>query len=266
MRVVSLAPGLTEVCFALGRGDWVVGVDEHSDRPAAVADLPRVGTISEPDIDAIRTLGPDLVLVFDMAPGRVSPPAALTTSGLPVELLSATRLTEVGSLFRDTARLLEAPGPGDDLAEELDSGLASRRAGLSPLEPRPRVYVELWPRPVLALGRASWIHDLLELAGGDNVFGDEDVPNLEVDGAAVAARHPDVMLTTWGSLATGPQSVYRRKDWQDVGPVRRRRVASVAVDCLKRPVPRLVHGFDLLASVLRAAAAGAGHAAGPRPV
>lgn len=269
MRVVSLAPGLTELLFELGCGDRVVGVDEHSDRPAEVAGLPTVGTLSEPDVEAIRRLDPDLVLVFDMAPGRAPTPPSLERAGLPVRLMSASRLTDVGDLFRETGRLVETPRRGEELADELDSGLAACRGGLAPLEPRPRVYVELWPRPTLALGRESWIHDLLEMAGGDNVFGDQPVPNLEVDASTVADRDPDLMLVTWGNLSTRLEAVFRRERWLDVAAVRRRRVASVAVDSLKRPTPRLVRGFEVLASVLREAAGGGSGAAGtpgPRPV
>lgn len=255
-RVVSLAPGLTELCFALGRGDRVVGVDEHSDRPEGIGGRPRVGTLTEPDVDAIRALEPDLVLVFDLAPGRASPTDALRGSGLPVEVLSAVRLADVGELFRETGRLLGASKRGQALAADLAAGIEARRAGLPPLEPRPRVYVELWPRPTLALGRESWIHDLLEMAGGVNVFGDALAPNVEVDAATVAGRDPDLMLLTWGNLATRLEPVLRREGWQGVGPVRRRRVASVAVDSLKRPVPRLIRGFEILASVLRETSAG----------
>jgi len=266
VRIVSLAPGITELCFELGCGEDVVGVDEHSDRPTAVAELPTVGTLSEPDVRAIRELAPDLILVFDLAPGRVSPPSSLQRAGAPVEVLSATRLEDVGELFRTTARLLDVPDRGARLAGQLESGLEARRSRLAPLEPRPRVYVELWPRPPLALGRESWIHDLLGMAGGDNVFGDRETPNVEVDAESVGSRDPDLMLLTWGSLATRLEPVLRREGWQAVDAVRRRRVASVAVDALKRPVPRLVSGFETLASVLRETVTGPPSGARPPSV
>lgn len=251
MRLVSLAPGLTELCFALGRGAELVAVDEHSDTPPEVSGLPRVGTLLEPDVEAIRALDPDLVLAFELVPGKASPARRLSGSGLPVALLQARGLQGVLELVGSVGRLLQRPRQGAELAARLEGRIAEVRRQLAPLEPPPRVYLELWPRPPLALGRASWIHDLLELAGATNVFGDVEAANRETDGSEVQERDPDTVLVSWGTPRTDLRPVLRRRGWQGVRALREARVGSVAFDALKRPGPRLPEGFAALARVIR---------------
>lgn len=252
MRVVSLACSNTEIVCALGCAGRLVGVDDHSDRPAeVVANLPRLGPDLNVDVARVAELRPDLVLASLTVPGHERVVAALERAGLPFIALRPRSLSDVYRDILTVARALGAPQRGERLVAEMHRAIRPEPAP----EPRPRVLVQWWNRPTIAPGRLSWVSDLLERSGAVNPLGAEPVESRPLSDAEVAALDPDLIVLSWCGVDPAkvrPQVVLRNPAWQGVKAVREGRVACVSEAHLGRPGPGLVRGFAALVELVRA--------------
>ncbi|EKP95703.1 cobalamin-binding protein [Thermaerobacter subterraneus] len=257
MRIVSLAPSNTEIAFALGLGEFVVGVDDHSDYPPEVARLPRVGPDLTVDIDRVAALEPDLVLASLSVPGMERNVEALQRRGLPHLVLNPQRWPEVLQSIQAVAAATGREERGRRLVRQLQARAAAvrqRMARLAARRGRPwRLYLEWWPRPLITPGRRSWFTDMAEMAGGQNIFADLDRTSGVVEPEAVVARVPDVILLCWCGTLQGhmdPSRVAARPGWSRLEAVARGRVVPLPEALFGRPGPRLVEGLERLAGLL----------------
>lgn len=267
MRVVSLNCSNTEIVAALGLAGRLVGVDDDSDWPGdLLAPLPRVGRDLDVDVEKVAALAPDLVLASNTVPGHERVIARLQAAGLPHYAPETVTLADVVADVREIAARLDAKGRGESLACKLERAFAPPAA---PPGPRPRVLVEWWPRPVIVPGRASWVSELIELAGGVNPFRDEPVKSRPVADEEVVARDPDAIVVSWCGVKPDkvrPDVVQRRAAWAGTSALRRGQVHCIPEAFLGRPGPRLIEGLAALRAVVRSVrvAALAGDAAGSR--
>jgi iron complex transport system substrate-binding protein len=247
-RVVALAPNLTEIVFALGAGDSLVGVSEYSDYPEAARRIPRVGGL-EVDPEKVAALRPDLVLAMaeGSARGAVS---ALEAAGLAVLVVPSGSLDAVLAGIRAVgARLGRA-----DEAQRLVAALQERRERVARKAAaagrRPRALLLVWPDPPQAAGGGTFLNDLLREAGADNLAGDRSGwPVLSAEYLATAPVEllviPDSEPTREAyarAFATGPLSR---------GPVTRARVLRLEESALTRPGPRVFETLEKLADGIR---------------
>ncbi|MDP9035384.1 MAG: helical backbone metal receptor [Myxococcota bacterium] len=237
-RIVALLPSYTELLFALGVGDRVVGVDDFSEYPPEVSGLPRLGGLYDTHLESLLSLRPELVLMSH--PNGAA--AALEQNGLAVWAGNAPR-------FEDVFRVIDAVGALVGRTAEA-SGLSQRiRGEIAAIEgrlrgsPRVRVYYELDPTPYAA-GPTSFVGEMLAKAGGDNVVpgGLGDFPKINPE--AVIAGDPEVIMGA--SLA----EVAARPGWSAIAAVRSGRVYKLSpaeshvVVC---PGPRIAAGIEVLA-------------------
>lgn len=253
MRVVSLNCSNTEIVAALGCGAMLVGVDSDSDWPTElVAPLPRVGRDLDIDVEAVKALRPDLVLASRTVPGHDAVVERLERAGLR-HLAPRTRsLAGVCDDIRTIADCLGVAARGAEVAERLAHGVA--QAG-TPDASGPRILVQWWPKPVIAPGRQSWVHDLLAAVGARNPLGERDVESEPLADERVAELDPDAIVISWCGVATAkyrPDVVYARAAWQDCAFVRRRRVFCIPEALLGRPAPRLLQGAVALREIVEA--------------
>jgi iron complex transport system substrate-binding protein len=248
VRLVSLCPSNTEILFALGLGSQVVGVDDWSDWPADTAELPRVGPDLSVHLDRVAALRPDLVLASLSVPGMEKNVEGLERLGLPHIVLDPHSLSDVLS---DIERVGEACGARDVAAAIVTGarrrieGIRDRAAGRRRL----RVYWEWWPKPMIAAGRGSWVHEMSDVAGCENVFADIDKPSAPVDPGEVARRDPELLMICWcGTLQRlqEPGRVASRQGWDRIDGVRHGRIHCVPESLFGRPSQRLMEGLDLL--------------------
>jgi iron complex transport system substrate-binding protein len=264
------------VC-ALGCEDLLVGVDDHSDYPAAVVGrLPRLGPDLTPDVDRVAALAPDLVLASLTVPGHERVIERLEAAGLEYLAPEPTSLEDV---FRDIASIGERLGARARAHALVDT---LRRAfeppanaggtdtpsdhGSPPIEDpaAPSILVEWWPKPVIAPGRRSWVHDLIELAGGRNPLSGEDVKSRPVSDDEVRQLEPDAIVLCWCGVPFDkyrPDVVYDNPAWSGLGALARRQVHRIPEAFLGRPSPRLVDGYRALRRVVESAR----YAGGGRP-
>jgi ABC-type Fe3+-hydroxamate transport system substrate-binding protein len=192
-RIVSLIPSITEILFAIGAGDRVVGCTIYCTEPAAgVATKTRVGGEKNPKLELIRELGADLVIanVEENVREHVE---TLRAWGIPVHVTYPRTVAEGIRLVGELGDLLEA-GPR---ARELETALRTRydevRAAAAGRRPR-RVFCPIWRRPYMTINRDTYVHDMLAVAGGENVFAGAARRYPEVTLEEVAAAAPEVVL------------------------------------------------------------------------
>lgn len=256
MRVVALTCSNTEIVSALGLARLLVGVDDHSDFPAeVVAPLARVGPDLNIDVEQVAALAPDLVLASLTVPGHERVVARLERAGLPFLATAPRSLADVYGDIRRIANALAAPASGEALVRRMEEQLAP-----APTAPgyRPSILVQWWPKPVIAPGRLSWTHDLIERAGGRNPLGAEELESRPLSDAEVRELAPDAIVLSWCGIATDKvraDVVYANPAWQQLDALRHNRVFVVPEAGLGRPSPRLVEGFRALRAIVAALAA-----------
>jgi iron complex transport system substrate-binding protein len=247
LRVVSLTCSNTELLWALGATDLLVGVDSHSDfPPAALAGLPRVGKDLDVDADAVAALRPDLVLGSLTVPGHEKVIARLAEKRLNLLVTAPTSGAHVARDLRWLGGLLGRAAAGEAAAQALEAALQPDPAAAG----GPRVLIEWWPRPCIAAGAESWVNEVLAAAGCQNAALDaipESSRAVSVD--EVLAMGAEVLALSWCGVPdhkVDPAKALRRAGWGAVPAVRDGRVGAISEAFLGRPGPRLAEGVRQL--------------------
>jgi len=244
-RIVSLIPATTELLFAIGAGDRVVGRSTWCDYPAAAKQVPNLGDGMNPNVEAILATRPDLVVLYNSAQ-HAGVAARLRRVGIPALRINTDALADVGRVGRLLGRLTGRSGSADSMAATFDTALAAAAAASTGR--RPSVLLLVWEEPPMTIGRGSFLSELVDRAGGQNLFDDVTASAGPVSIEAVAARDPDFIFTT----TDGPSAFARRPEWQVVRAVRERRFIRVTGSEFNRPSPRAPAAIRELAARLRA--------------
>lgn len=247
-RVVSLAPSLTEIVYALDADERLVGVTQHCDYPAAATSKPRVGGIYTPSFEVILSLKPDLILATTEA-NRDEHIQGLARLGLPVYVVRGDSFTTVLDSIRLVGRLLGREPEAQRLAGGMQHQADEIARALQGVR-RPRVLYVIWGNPLIVPGRDTMITDLIRRAGGESVSGNEPIeyPRFSVE-EAVARRPERIILALHGD-----DSVDRRlREWQHLTllpAVREGRLHRIDGDLIHRAGPRIVNGLKALTRIL----------------
>lgn len=257
-RLVSLAPNVTELLFAIGAGDQVVGIDRYSDQPAGrVERLPNVGSDYEPSLEKIVGLTPDLVFLSRSA-NRRETAEALERLGVPAFITETPAVAAMPRTMRDLGRLTGHADEAEAQLARLQAGLQAVRSRVAG-QPRPRVLVVVWPEPLYVAGRETFTHDLIDVAGGQNVAADvRGYTTFPLERVLAAA--PDVIiLPTHAASGTGDSAaVSYWSRWPSLPAVRDQRVFPIEDAIISRPGARLVQGAERLAALLHPQVGGDG--------
>jgi iron complex transport system substrate-binding protein len=242
-RIVSLNPVFTELVFALGAGDRLVGRTSQCDFPAEAARVPDVGLWLPPNVEAVLARAPDLVLLYQ-SPSTAAAIARLRALHVPAAAFRTDDLRDVSRLARVLGPVLGAEPAALRLADRYDSSLAAlqRRWGRDPLGP---VAVVAWDNPLIVLGAGSFVSEMVELAGARNIFADVRSASAPMALEVLAARRPRAVLVA-GTGAAG----FARPEWQAVEAIRERRLMLLADPALQRPSPRAPGAIAALRSTL----------------
>jgi ABC-type Fe3+-hydroxamate transport system substrate-binding protein len=236
-RIVTLAPNLTELAFAAGAGERVVGVDDASNFPPETRTLPRVGAM-QPNVEKIAALRPDLVLASTEGnhPNLVP---ALAAAHIPLFVVKTDRLAEVTKALRRLGEVLGAPRAAV-AARELDEAIASERRKRS--HP-PRILFAVWTDPLYVAGTSTFTHDLFMLAGAQNAVQVEGWPQYSLE--ALVASPPDLILYPRGAVTPEQMAALLARV-----PSLHAKVVAVDEDIFQRPGPRVARAAKALNSIL----------------
>jgi iron complex transport system substrate-binding protein len=237
-RIVSLAPHLTELLFAAGAGERVVGVDEASDFPAAARALPRVGSSSALDHERVLALRPDLVVAW----GSGNPPrllAHLQRLGVPVFRIEARRFDDVVAALRKLGQLAGTAAQAQLRAKAFDDEVQALRASYAARAPL-RTFHAIWMQPLMTINGEHLISQALELCGASNVFAGARALTPQVGAEDVLAADPDVVTMSTPGDGAAPAQLPR--SLQGLRAVRDAAVVAVNPDTLHRASDRIVQG------------------------
>lgn len=243
-RVASLIPATTEWLFAIGAGELVAGRTAWCDFPAAAGAVPSLGDGIMPNVEAIVAAAPDLALLYD-SPANRTAADRLTALGIPVLLLRTDGLADLDRQLELLGRAVSREAAADSLRAAIRDRLAAvsvpSRGGA------PTVLIVAWDQPPITLGQGSFLSEVLERAGGRNLFHDISTASATVSLEAIVARNPDFVLVT------GTDSVpafARRPEWTVVPAVRDRRFLRVHGSEFNRPGPRTPEAIVTLRAAL----------------
>lgn len=246
-RIVSLAPSVTELLFALGLGDRVVGVTRWCDYPEAAKALPRVGDLNLSE-ERIALLRPDLIVGDSFLERPFLD--RLDRLGWPVLAIGPQRVGEVAEALEFLARAAGVPEAGRREAERFRERLArlaaAGEANVARAGGRTRVFVLLDPDQLYTAGPGTFLDELIRLAGGRNIAGQAKVPWPVLSEEALLLSDPQVIIVTYFPASV----VLGRSRWQGISAVRAGKVYQVDPDLLSRPGPRLLDGLEVLLSAL----------------
>ncbi len=246
-RIISLAPDFSEILFAIGVGDRLVGAVDYSDFPDAARQIPRIGSSARFDFERIVSLQPDLILAW-----RGGNPASqiegLRALNLPVVELQTRRLHDVPRIMRVLGQLTGEEANAAQVAETFERGMAQlqqRYAGRKSL----RVFYEIWHQPLQTIGGEQILTDVLALCDGQNIFAELDSLAPQVGLEAVMQRMPEVILFT-PEVGQLEESKARWQVWSALPAVQRGHLYALDPDLLHRAGPRLVQGTQQLCEAL----------------
>lgn len=245
-RIVSLAPSHTDLLFAIGAGDRLVGRTKWASHPPEALRVPDVGDGLAPNVEAIAARRPDLVVTYAAA-ANATAVTQLHQLGIPVFALRMDRLADVPRAARLLGRLTGTGGPAGALAARFAAGLDSARATARRDTIRPRVLLVAWDQPPIVIGGGSFQSEIVWLAGGRNVFDDVEQPSVQVSIETIAARRPEVIVRLG---AEGIPDWARRPEWQVVDAVRGERFIGVTGSAFEHPSVRALEAVRRLAARL----------------
>lgn len=253
-RIVTLVPSNTEIVFALGQGDKVVGVSDHDNYPEEVMDIDKIGGM-EFNVEIIISLEPDVVLAHESGVDAAQEAfQQLDDAGIEVFVVAdATDIDTTYETIENIGQVTGATEEAEQVVTEMKEGFAELEEITSAVaeEDRQSVFFEISPTPdIFTAGQNTFLHELLQIIHAENASGDQD-GWVAMDPEAIVELNPDVIITTYGSYVEDPiGEVTSRNGFDAVSAVANERIYDIDSDMVSRPGPRLVEGARGVAEVV----------------
>lgn len=249
-RIISLAPSNTQILFAVGVGEKVVGVTDYDHYPynfsawIEAGNMTSIGGFSTPNKETIASLNPDLILATP-----VNDPDVVTLRNLGYNVL-VLNPNDVNGILKDITMVGKATGADQNaatLVNSLNSQISAIEAKIADANlPKPKVYYEVWTPPLMSAGGTSFINDVLVKAGGINIFGDESQQYPVISSETIVQKNPDVILLPSQMANTGEAPFYgtiddvkARPGWSSISAIQNDRVIIVSGDLFAEAGPRI---------------------------
>lgn len=246
-RIITLAPHLTELLFAAGAGEHLVGTAEYSNYPPAAEAAPRIGGYNRLDAEQIIALQPDLIVAWlDGNDDRVV--TQLQQLGFTIYFSSTKVLADIPRTLRQLGRLSGTEAEASRNATTFEQRLDQLRQRYQDREPV-SVFYQVWHQPLMTIGAPHIISRVIELCGGKNVFADLDTLAAPISTEAVLLRDPQAIVAS-GMDEARPQWLDAWRDWPQLAAVKHRQLHFVPPDLLQRATPRLLDGAAQLCEAL----------------
>jgi len=255
-RIISLVPALTEMLFTIGAGPQVVAVSSYDEDPPQVKLLPRVGALLDPDVERILSLKPDLVITYG---SQMDLHAQLARAGIPMFDYRHGGLAAIADTLRALGVRTGHPREADTAARDIEARLAAIRTRTAG-SPRPRTLLVFGRergalRNIYASGGRGFLHDMLEAAGGANIFADIDRESVQATTELILARAPEVILEVRSTDILSREEAEREAaSWRplaSVPAVRQHRVVVLTGKGLTVPGPRVAEVVARMADALQ---------------
>lgn len=238
-RVVCLAPSYDETLIELGLKDKIVGVTTASDYLEEVKNVERVGFYIKPNIEKIVSLKPDLVIANGFV-GQKAAVEKLKNLGIRVVVFGMEGMEEISAMIEKLGELFKAHKRSEELLFRMQQVVEETKARTKQLS-KPRVYVEVGYDPLFTCGKGSFIHDLIEIAGGENIAGDINKPFPRVSSEFILSRDPEVIILPYMDRNFGTETLKKRNGWGRISAVKTGRIYDdIDSHVITIPSPRLI--------------------------
>lgn len=248
-RIVSLSPASTEILFAVGAENQIVAVSDFSDYPPQAQNLPKVGgfdgkTLS---LEKILSFNPDFVYLTNVMHNHLIP--HFESLNIDYYLSDANSFEQVKNEILQIAKITGHPSNGENLVKEIDSAI-NKINSQNQLLQKPTVYWEVWNSPFMSVGNSSFINDLINTAGGINIFQEIAQAYPTVSEETIVAKNPQIIIIPQNSGIT-VDSVKNRKGWSQIDAVKNDKIFIVDDNLLTRSGARIGESAEYLANLFR---------------
>jgi len=246
-RIVSIGPSITEFLFALGAGPRVVGVDDFSDEPAAAKQLEKVGGIKV-NFEKVVSLKPDLVLTVKFSDGTIE---KLTGAGLLVMVVDPQTIGDVARTATLLGRVIGSDG--DVMARGIQKRVDDVKSKVSSAATKPRIYHEIDasdPTKIFTVGPGSYIQDLIEIAGGQNIAARAASAYPQLSAEEILRSDPEIIVLAAADYSAKPEQVAARTGWSVISAVKNKRIVTIAPNLINRPGPRVGEAAEAYARLV----------------
>jgi len=242
-RAVSLAPNLTEIAFAVGAGDKLVGVTSYCDYPLEAQEIRRVGDTMNPNIENIIALKPQIVLV-STASQIENFTKTLDEQNIRVFVTNPNSLDDIYKSILQIGEIFSREEKGRQVVDELKKRVAELEARTAATKTE-KVFLQISKEQLFTVGRDSFITDLIRRAGGVSVTGDVSTAYPKISKETAQALNPDAIILSDSEDNREPNDVFK-----DSSAVKNGRVFHISADLISRPAPRIVDGLEQMARAL----------------
>jgi len=252
-RIVCLTAEITEVIYALGEEDRIVGISGYTTRPArARREKPKVAAFTSAKIDRILALEPDLVLGFSNLQADIA--AELIHAGVEVHIFNQRSIQGILRMILTVGQLVRAQEKAAALVAGLENCIATAQATAAEFDINPKVYFEEWDDPLISGIR--WVAELIELAGGVDCFPElssrASAADRIINADSVAERKPDIIIGSWCGKKFQPEKLMSRPGWDAIPAVQNGFVREIKSADILQPGPSVItHGLSQLQSIIR---------------
>ena len=251
-RIISLAPNITEILFALGLENRIIGVTRYCNYPTEAQSKNRIGGMVDPDLEKIIALRPDLIIAFRGNPLRLI--QRIKTLDLPVFVLeSGTTLESVFSLIQRIGLVTQSDNAAKDLVDHLGKDLETIRDRLKNVRTRPKVFINLHGKGLWTSGKNSFMNDMVKEAKGRNIAGEVTRAWFSYNREELIHKNPDHILI----LAKAKKDFLDVKTWfaqeshlESIQAVQKDNISFLEEDLVTRPGPRIFEAFAQIARIL----------------
>ncbi len=249
VRIIPLAPSLTEILYYLGLGERVAGVTTYSYYPPEALKKPQVGGYHDLNIEKIITLNPDLVIGTKDGnnPGIVD---LLEQAKIPTYIVNPRNIVEVIETVRIVGRLCDVEDKADQLADGLTQRLERIREAIKGKE-KPLVFLQINLHPIMSVNKNTFHHDIISIAGGINMTADSTISYPRISIEELFKRKPQVLIIS--SMDRSGEFEKARQEWlklKSIPAAKEGRVYLIDSDLIDRPSPRIIDGIEEMARMI----------------
>ena len=248
-RIISLAPSITEILFALGLDEEVAAITNFCDYPEAVLNKPRIGGFVNPDIEKIVSLRPDLTIGIRDG-NRMDTVHRLNDSGFPVYLIDPKGFDGVMRTIKNIGDVVGREKESKRMIKEM----VNKRENITTLTQslsKPKVFFQLGDAPMVTVGKGTLADDLIRLAGGRSISENESASYPVYNIETILLKAPEIIImTSMDSKRTSPHLVKKWESWKSIPAVRMNMIYVIDSNLVDRPTPRIVEGLEALVRII----------------
>lgn len=244
-KIISISPAITEILFAIGLDQEIIGVSDYCDYPEAALAKDKIGGFKDPNVEVILSMDPDLV--FASAGVQEELITTMEELNLPVVVLESATIEQVLSNIalagEITGKNETAKEIVDDMRQKMDEIINKVKD-----QPKPKVFFEVWDDPLMSAGSTSFIHNLIETAGGTNVAGITEDEFFTFSMEKLLENDPDIYIINAHSHT--PEDIKTRTGYEVLSAVKNDQVFTVDDSLISRAGPRVIQGLEQLAKII----------------